>query len=130
MKRVRREKSLHTHSLFSPCFLCVSVPLWLESFSGGTMNRRDCLKLGLGALLGGGLASALRLRSLAAEGRTVTPAADSCILIWMDGGPTHYETFDPKPNAPAEIRGQFGTIPTRIAGARFSEHMQRLAAAG
>ncbi len=95
-----------------------------------TMNRRDCVKLGLGSLLGGGLASALRLRSLAAEGRTIAPAADSCILIWMDGGPTHYETFDPKPNAPAEIRGEFRPIATRIPGVLFSEHMQRLAALG
>jgi hypothetical protein len=94
------------------------------------MNRRDCVKLGLGSLLGGGLASALRLRSLAAEGRTIAPAADSCILIWMDGGPTHYETFDPKPNAPAEIRGEFRPIATRIPGVLFSEHMQRLAALG
>ncbi len=103
---------------------------------GGTMNhsrtvtRRDCIKLGLGALFGGGLVDALRLRSLAAEERTVTPVADSCILFWMDGGPTHYETFDPKPSAPAEIRGEFRPIHTRIPGALFSEHMQRLAALG
>ncbi len=88
-------------------------------------TRRDCLKLGLGALFGGGLAHALRLKGLASDSSTAV--ARSCILIWMDGGPTHYETFDPKPNAPSEIRGQFQPIPTRTSGVHFSEHMQRLA---
>jgi hypothetical protein len=97
-------------------------------FSCSAMGRRDCLKLGLGTLLGGGLASALRLRALAAEGQTIAPTADRCILIWMDGGPSHYETFDPKPAAPVEIRGEFQSIATRSAGARFSEHVPRLAA--
>ena len=53
--------------------------------------------------------------------------AKSCILIWLDGGPTHYETFDPKPDAPAEIRGQFKAIATKRPGVRFSEHLTRLA---
>jgi hypothetical protein len=45
----------------------------------------------------------------------------------MDGGPTHYETFDPKPNAPSEIRGEFQPIATRTTGMHFSEHMTKLA---
>ncbi len=45
----------------------------------------------------------------------------------MDGGPTHYETFDPKPDAPSEIRGDFRPIATRLPGVFFSEHMKRLA---
>jgi hypothetical protein len=89
------------------------------------VSRRDCLKLGLGALLGGGLAHTLRLKAQA-TGATTAPAK-SCILIWMDGGPTHYETFDPKPNAPSEIRGSFQPIQTRTTGVQFSQHMQRLA---
>ncbi|HEY8504839.1 MAG TPA: DUF1501 domain-containing protein [Gemmataceae bacterium] len=92
------------------------------------VNRRDCLKLGLGALLGGGFVDALRLRAAAASESAPKAAANACILIWMDGGPTHYETFDPKPKAPKEIRGELGTIPTKIPGALFSEHMKRLAA--
>src|SRR3954468_12141278 len=91
------------------------------------MTRRDCLRLGLGTLLGGGLVNALRLRACAAATETAAPAAKSCILIWMDGGPSHYETFDPKPAAPVEIRGQYGTIETQIPGIRFSQHMARLA---
>jgi hypothetical protein len=46
----------------------------------------------------------------------------------MDGGPSHYETFDPKPEAPLEIRGQFGTIPTQTAGIHFSQVLPKLAA--
>src|SRR3984957_7782611 len=88
-------------------------------------SRRDCIKLGLGAFFGGGLTQALRLKAQAAG---TTAAAKSCILIWMDGGPTHYETFDPKPNAPSEIRGQFHPIQTRTPGMQFSQHMCRLAA--
>jgi Protein of unknown function (DUF1501) len=90
------------------------------------MTRRDCLQLGLGTLLGGGLVNGLRLRAESAQGKPAL-AAKSCILIWMDGGPTHYETFDPKPKAPKEIRGEFVPIPTRIAGVQFSEHMKKLA---
>ncbi len=46
----------------------------------------------------------------------------------MDGGPTHYETFDPKPGAPKEIRGEFTPIKTRTPGVYFSQHLTRLAA--
>src|SRR4029077_8313269 len=45
-----------------------------------------------------------------------------------DGGPSHFETFDPKPDAPAEIRGEFHPIKTKIPGVYFSENMVRLAA--
>jgi hypothetical protein len=89
------------------------------------IRRRDCLKLGLGALMGGGLVNALRARS--ASGGPAKKNT-SCILFWLDGGPSHFETFDPKPDAPAEIRGEFKTIQTKIPGVHFSENMTRLAA--
>ena len=88
-------------------------------------SRRDCLKLGLSGLFAGGLVGALR--STAAAAVNPNRKAKACILIWMDGGPSHYETFDPKPDAPQEFRGQFDAIATKTAGARFSQHMQRLA---
>jgi hypothetical protein len=89
-------------------------------------NRRDFLQLGLGTLLGGGLASALRAR----DGAKAVPAqAKACILVWMDGGPTHFETFDPKPDAPAEYRGEFTPTPTTAPGVFLSEHMRQLAKA-
>jgi hypothetical protein len=89
-------------------------------------SRRDCIKLGLGGLLAGGLVGALRGTANAA----INPKrqAKACILIWMDGGPSHYETFDPKPEAPVEFRGQFDAIGTKTPGAQFSQHMKRLAA--
>lgn len=91
-------------------------------------SRRDSLQLGLGALLGGGLLTALRARGFAADAlHTPTAKAKACILIWMDGGPTHFETFDPKPDAPEEYRGEFKAIPTAVPGVHFSEHMTRLA---
>lgn len=90
------------------------------------ISRRDGLRLGLGGLVAGGLTGALR--AVADEPSVGKKRqADACILIWMDGGPSHYETFDPKPNAPAEIRGEFRSIPTRTPGMQFSELMTRLA---
>lgn len=91
-------------------------------------SRRDCLRLGFGGWLGAGLVPALAMRAFAAnEASAVEPKAKGCILIWMDGGPTHFETFDPKPAAPAEIRGEFDPIETKLPGVQFSEHMKRLA---
>jgi hypothetical protein len=92
------------------------------------IRRRDCLQLGLGSLLGGGLVGALRAAARAASDTPLRRQADSCILVWMDGGPTHYETFDPKPEAPVEIRGEFEAIETQVPGVLFSKYMQRLAA--
>jgi hypothetical protein len=89
-----------------------------------SVTRRDCLRLGLSGLLGGGLIDALRVRG---EAAITNARPTSCILIWMDGGPSHYETFDPKPGAPSEIRGQFKPIATKVPGVSFSEPMKRLA---
>lgn len=93
------------------------------------ISRRSCLQLGLTAALGAGLTDLLRLRGLAASpGTSISSPAKSCILVWLDGGPTHYETFDPKPEAPKEIRGDFFPIETKVPGVYFSEHMTRLSA--
>lgn len=94
------------------------------------VTRRHCLKLGLGGLFGAGFSDMLRLRSVAGEAASGAngPKAKSCILIWLDGGPTHYETFDPKPEAPSEVRGEFDPIATKVPGFHFSQHMTRLAA--
>ena len=100
---------------------------WTQNCEG--ISRRDGLKLGLGGLISGGLSGALR--ATASEdshgGSGIKKQADACILIWMDGGPSHYETFDPKPEAPVEIRGQFSPIATQTPGMFFSQPMKRLA---
>ncbi len=92
------------------------------------VSRRDSIRLGLGSLLGGGLVQALRVRGVAASENASRAPAKSCILIWMDGGPTHFETFDPKPHAPAEVRGEFDVTATKVPGVHFSEYLPRLAA--
>jgi len=93
------------------------------------VTRRDSLQLGLGALLGTGLVDGLRaLGESRPEGSSPVAKAQRCILIWMDGGPTHFETFDPKPDAPLEFRGEFSAIDTAVSGVQFSEHMVKLAA--
>lgn len=93
-------------------------------------DRRSCLKLGLGAFVGAGMSDLLRMQAGAATegGAGLRASAKSCILIWLDGGPSHFETFDPKPDAPAEIRGELAAIQTKIAGVQFSETVPRLAA--
>ena len=92
------------------------------------ITRRNCLRLGLGGLFGAGLVDGLRAQGEASTGRSPTAKARACILIWMDGGPTHFETFDPKPNAPVEIRGEFEPIATKTSGVHFSQLMTKLAA--
>jgi hypothetical protein len=91
-------------------------------------TRRDCLRLGLGSLVAGGFVGSLQARAVASDALQKNREADACILIWMDGGPTHYETFDPKPLAPVEIRGEFEPIQTRVSGVHFSRHMKEMAA--
>lgn len=91
------------------------------------VTRRDFLRLGGLATLGLTLPGFLRLRHLSAATPSRGRAATNCILLWMQGGPSHIDTFDPKPDAPAEIRGDFGTIATTLPGVRLTEHLPLLA---
>ncbi len=88
------------------------------------VSRRDFLHLGLLTTLGVSLADVLRLQ---AGESAKTRRSLSCILIWLDGGPSHLDTFDPKPDAPSEIRSPFQAIPTSVAGVQVSEHLPRTA---
>jgi hypothetical protein len=81
--------------------------------------------VGLAGIGGLGLTDMLRLRAMAAGKQLKSDTR--CIFVWLDGGPSHYETFDPKPHAPKEIRGEFGTVPTPIPGVHFSEHVPEMA---
>lgn len=93
------------------------------------VTRRDFIQVGFTGMLGLGLCDLLRLRARAsASGAAKSPGKNvNCILVWLDGGPSHYESFDPKPDAPSEIRGDFKTIPTKIPGVHFSECVPKLA---
>ncbi len=99
-----------------------------ETTCGG-FRRRELIRVGGLTALGLGMGDYLRHQLLwAAEGNPARKAK-SCILIWLDGGPSHLETFDPKPEAPLEVRGPLGTIPTTIPGIRFNECLPKTAAA-
>jgi len=93
------------------------------------IRRRDFLQIGAGGLFGLGFVDLLRLRANAGLPSAAPSAGQNinCILIWLDGGPSHYETFDPKPEAPSEIRGDFKAIDTSASGVRFSEAVPELA---
>src|SRR5579884_2521150 len=92
------------------------------------VSRRNFLRVGGLSALGLSLSGYFRLQALAAAGgQAAAPKAKSCILLWMQGGPSHHETFDPKPDAPAEVRGEFGTVATTLPGVRISEHLPLLA---
>lgn len=89
------------------------------------MHRRELLRVGGLAALGFGLGDWLRLRALAAA--PAQPRAKACILLWLDGGPSHLETFDPKPAAPLEVRGPFAPIATNVSGVQLTELLPRTA---
>lgn len=91
------------------------------------ITRRDALHFGLAAMGLGGMVDLLRLQGQASESNSAARRPTSCILIWMDGGPSHFESFDPKPEAPVEIRGELDAIDTKIPGVQFSECLPRLA---
>jgi hypothetical protein len=87
------------------------------------MSRRTWLRIGGLAL--GGLALPDILRAEAQSGER--HPARGIIMVLLPGGPTHLDTFDLKPNAPAEIRGEFRPIATNVPGLDLCEHMPRLA---
>jgi len=92
----------------------------------GLWSRRELLRVGSIGLAAGvwpGAAVAANTRSASTRRAT----ADSVILLWMAGGVTHIDSFDPKPSAPEEVRGTLGTIDTRLPGVRFAESMPELA---
>lgn len=85
------------------------------------LSRRDLLRVG-------GVAVASSVFPLASGKMTFPRAkAKSVIYLWLAGGVTHHESFDPKPDAPQEIRGTLSTIQTTLPGIRFSEVMPRMA---
>ncbi len=88
------------------------------------INRRAFLQVGASSVLGLSLSDLLRAR---AAGTTEGAKAKAVILLWLWGGPSQLDTFDPKPNASLDYRGPFGTIPTRIPGIRFCELFPQLA---
>ncbi len=83
------------------------------------LHRRDALVVGGLTGLGLGLTDLFRGRAIGGDRALVR--AKSCILLWLDGGPSHLESFDLKPSAPLEVRGPFQPIPTKVPGVQISE---------
>ena len=85
------------------------------------ISRRSFLRVGSLAPFGIGLPQMMAAESK--KGR----AQNSVIMVYLSGGMAHQDTFDLKPNAPAEVRGEFKPIPTNVPGIQISEHLPRLA---
>jgi hypothetical protein len=91
------------------------------------MTRRPALGrrrfLGTAALA----VPALGLAAAATRAAAAPKAIRSCVLVFYYGGPSHLDTFDPKPDAPAEVRGEYRSVATNVPGVRVSEHLPRVA---
>jgi hypothetical protein len=91
------------------------------------LTRREILQVGYTGLVGVGLSSLVpSARSVAGDG--VTPRARSVVLVFLTGAPSHIDTLDPKPDAPAEVRGSFQPIQTSAPGIAVCEQLPLLAA--
>jgi len=99
-------------------------------FSHPTISRRTAIQAGTVSLLGLGLEHLTDLRAWGntASSQDSPPPARSIIYIFLSGGLAQHESFDPKPDAPDGIRGEFDSIPTTIPGVRITEHLPKLAA--
>lgn len=92
---------------------------------GASLPRRGFLQVGALGALGLTLPDYLCRRSMA-DG-LATAKAKSAILVFLGGGPSHHDTFDPKPDTPAEIRGEYTAIPTNVPGVSFASSVPLLA---
>jgi hypothetical protein len=98
---------------------------------GIKLTRRDLLKVGGSGMLGLSLGSMLQMQAKANEsGHGGGPGwgrAKSVILVYLQGGPSHIDLWDPKPDVPDNVRSVFKSIPTRIPGTHFTELLPKLA---
>jgi hypothetical protein len=90
------------------------------------ITRREMLRMGGLSLFGLSLEDLLRAEAVQG-GKSAPGKAKSVILLYLFGGPAVQETFDPKPAAPLEYRGTFGSIPTSVPGVHFCEYLPRMA---
>lgn len=96
------------------------------------LTRREILQVGYSGLIGVGMASALAGRAVAALGSSLAPVGTvrkpkSVLIVFLTGAASHHDTFDMKPDAPLEIRGEFKPINTTVAGLHVCEHLPLLA---
>ena len=94
------------------------------------LHRRRLLQLGAASALGLSLPQLLRAeqtRKTSNKAGHVSAKADHCIVLFLNGGPSHHDMWDMKPDAPAEIRGEFKPVPSSLAGVPVCEHLPKLA---
>jgi uncharacterized protein (DUF1501 family) len=92
------------------------------------LSRREWVKLTAAGVVGAGVSGWFDLLAGRAAEQTARGARHkACILLWMDGGPSHLDTFDPKPDASAQVRGEFRAIATSVPGIQVCEQFPRLA---
>jgi len=92
------------------------------------VGRRGILKASLAGLAGLSLPELLRTRAAAVAAGDSKKSPKSCILLWMAGGPSHIDTWDPKPDRPQNNRGPFGVTSTKLPGVVICEHLPKQAA--
>lgn len=90
---------------------------------GPKLSRRRMIQVGGASMLGLNLLKMLR----ADESRKSEASADACIILFLNGGPSHLDMWDPKPDAPPEVRGEFKPIPTSTPGVTWGEHIPKFA---
>ncbi len=91
----------------------------------GPIRRRHFLQAGLAAFAGLSLSDLLRLRAVAAAPGSPPRERTALLVVWLHGGASHLETYDPKPNAPSEYRGPYRPIATRVPGLQLCELLPR-----
>ena len=89
------------------------------------LARRGLLRWGAGSYLGLNLGGLWRARAAGQPVNQPKPIL-SCIFVFLYGGPSHIDTFDMKPSAPAEVRGEFKPVATSATGIQICEHLPRL----
>ena len=92
------------------------------------LTRRSMLQVGYSSTLGLGMASLLESRKAAAASKAAQESGKSVLIIFLTGAASHHETFDMKPDAPAEVRGEFNVTQTSVPGLHVSEPLPKLAA--
>ncbi len=114
------------HILRDPTYWYLTMP---HPSNHPQVNRRTAIQAGAVGLLGLGMEHLAPLREVAAGGaNSRRSSAKSVIYIFLSGGLAQHESFDPKPDAPDGIRGEFGSIATKSVGVRITEHLPLLAA--
>ena len=97
-----------------------------EALRAGSLSRRGLIRAGVLGAAGLTLSQLLRAQAHGSPAKS-SKRQTSVIILWMRGGPAQHETWDPKPDAPPEYRGEFGHIPTSVPGIIINEYLEKSA---